>query len=86
MKTLKHRGMYFFKLSLAVFVVTALLLWGWNSAMPDLFALPEMRFKQALGLVIVISIASFLFSGCRKHYCGKRSELHRRTSYVGSDS
>ena len=67
MKTRKHHGSHMIKLTLAFLISTILLLWGWNIAIPDLFELPAMQFKQALGLMIVIGIVSFLLRRSRGH-------------------
>jgi len=64
MNRLKHQGSHVIKITLAYLIASKLLLWGWNSAMPDLFALPTMQFKQAMGLMILIGIASFFMRGC----------------------
>jgi hypothetical protein len=63
MKSLKQHGSHMIKLFLAFIVATILFLWGWNSAMPDLFGLPIMQFKQALGLMILIGIITFFLRG-----------------------
>lgn len=40
---------------------TIVVLFSWNSFAPHLFMLPEMQFKNALGLVLFIMCLSFLF-------------------------
>jgi len=35
---------------------------GWNMAMPDIFEFEPIRFKQALGLTLLIAAATFPFT------------------------
>ena len=46
--------------ALVGFVFTVIVLFSWNSFAPDLFQLPAMKFKQALGLVLFVGCLSFL--------------------------
>lgn len=47
---------------IAVVVVLALLtLMSWNLFAPDLFGLPSLRMKQALGLVVFAGVVTFMF-------------------------
>lgn len=36
---------------------------SWNMFAPDLFGLPDLRMKQALGLVVFAGLAGFLLKG-----------------------
>jgi hypothetical protein len=60
METFKQHGSHIVKVTLFFLAATVLLLWGWNSTIPDLFALPVMQFKQALGVMIVLGVFSIL--------------------------
>ena len=64
------------KLTLAIIVTTMLLIWGWNSAMPDLFGLTPLGFKQAVGLLLLTGIASIFL---RRSLCWG-NQLNHRTS------
>lgn len=76
MSNFKQYGSHMIKL-IFVFIVTAiLLLWGWNSAIPDLFGLPAMQFKQATGLIIIVGIMSF-FLGAGRHGCREITHPNR---------
>ena len=61
----RHYGRLSMQIVLIFFLVCSLVLWGWNSAIPDLFGLPALQFKQALGLTILLFIVSFLVGSGR---------------------
>jgi hypothetical protein len=69
MKNLNRHGSRLIKLILAFIATTILLLWGWNSAIPDLFGLPTIEFKQAPGLMVLIVIVFVLL---RSGHCHDR--------------
>jgi hypothetical protein len=73
MKILKHHIHHLIKLTLTFLLATILLLWGWNSTMPDLLGLPAMQFKHAMGLMILIGIASLFLHHGRGQGGRKRS-------------
>lgn len=54
-----------FALLAGLFLATVVL-FSWNSFAPDLFQLPAMQFKQALGLVLFIFSVAFLVRFDRK--------------------
>jgi hypothetical protein len=74
MNTFKNQAVQYMKITGLFLGATILLLWGWNSAVPELFSLPEMQFKQALGLMVLIGI----FSG----FVGKRRAGNTRPGSV----
>jgi hypothetical protein len=86
MNRIKHHGSHIIKITIAYFIATILLLWGWNSAIPDLFALPTMQFKQATGLIILIGTASFLLRCGRSHDRDKNVDLSRFNSIMKKQS
>jgi hypothetical protein len=86
MKTHKRHGSHVIKLTLAFLIATILLLWGWNIAIPDLFELPAMQFKQALGLMILIGTVSFLLRRSRGHGGEKSTSPHHNNSVMGKQS
>lgn len=54
--------------ALAAVAVTALFAnMSWNMFAPELFGLPEMRAKHALGLVVFAGIAGVLLTRPRQH-------------------
>lgn len=57
------------KLGSVVLVLGVLVLWSWNAAAPALFAAEEIRYREALGLVLAGITAAFIlriaFSGRR---------------------
>lgn len=59
MSKYKHYSIQLSKLFIGFFVAASLLLWGWNSSMPELFDLPPILFKQAGGLIILLCTISF---------------------------
>lgn len=60
---------------LALIIVTFIVHFAWNMAAPDLFGAPEMSFKNAFGLVILLSMFAAVFS----HSADKR-HLQRKQS------
>jgi len=54
------------------FVFTVVVLWSWNNFAPDIFQLPEMKFKQALGLVLFTSCIAFIL-----RIGGRHSNSHK---------
>jgi hypothetical protein len=86
MKILKQHGSHVIKLTLAFIVATTLLLWGWNTAVPDLFGLPAIQFKQALGLMILLVIASVFTNFHRNHDRNTRVTQHHPGPVVDEDS
>jgi len=55
-----------------IFGFCVLVLFSWNSFAPDLFQLPEMKFKQAVGLVVftgsVLLLARLALAGGNNHW------------------
>lgn len=51
------------KITLALFVSTVLILWAWNTTVVTLFGLPAMRFKEAVGLLILAMGVSWVLRG-----------------------
>ena len=58
MTTFTNHGRKALLFTAGFIAATILLLWGWNSAIPDLFGLPAMQFKQATGLMILLGVSS----------------------------
>jgi len=55
--------------------VTVMFHWGFNAAIPALFAVPEASFQQSLGLVLMAAAVAVLFKPRRRmHRIG--SGLH----------
>jgi hypothetical protein len=87
MENLKHHGSQAFKLILALVLAAILLLWGWNSAVPDIFALPNIQFKQAVGLVTLIGVISLLIgAGNRRRGEGIIRSYHNTITEVKDES
>jgi hypothetical protein len=47
---------------LALIAASVAVLWSWNTLAGDLFALPEMQFRHAFALVLLIGILGTVFS------------------------
>ena len=86
MNNLKQHGSQIFMATLAFIVATILLLWGWNSAMPYLFELPTIQFKQALGLMVLIGILSFFLRHRQRHNRRDHTSSSHHDSVVGKQS
>lgn len=82
MNRIKHHGSHIIKITIAYLIAALLLLWGWNSAIPDLFALPTIQFKQSIGLIILIGIVSFLLRCGRGHSRDKNVDLSYFSSFM----
>lgn len=55
-------------LLLAIIVVPIGVLWSWNTVMPEVFGLMEIRYKHAVALTLLSTIVSgVLFRGRRNH-------------------
>ena len=67
MKYFKQHGRHMMTLMLAFTAASVLLLWSWNSVMPMLFELPDIQFKQAVALLVLIAIPSALFRSRHRH-------------------
>lgn len=48
-----------------VFGLSFIVLFSWNLAIPDLFGLEPIRFKQATGLVLLCATLAFVFNAYR---------------------
>ena len=59
-----------------LFISCVLLIWAWNNVMPELFSMPAIQFKQALGLMILMCLLSMFLSFGR--WFGKNS-YHSKT-------
>jgi hypothetical protein len=75
MKNINRYGAEVIRLAFVLILFTVLLLWGWNSAIPDLFGFPAMRFKQSMGIMILLGIFFFLLHG-RGGYSWTRGTRH----------
>ncbi len=60
MNNLKHHGRRALRSILVLLAAIIVILWGWNSAIPDLFGLQPMQFKQAMGLTVLLVVLSFI--------------------------
>ena len=61
---------------LGFFIFTVLVLYSWNSFAPDLFQLPHMQFKQAMGLVLFLFCLGFVLRfATGNRYLLKHEEL-----------
>lgn len=49
----------------AIILAPIAVLWSWNTFMPDIFGLAEIKFKQALALTLLSLIASGVLFGGR---------------------
>ncbi len=67
MNNLKHHGRRAFVSILAFLASILVISWGWNSAIPDLFGLPPMHFKQAMGLTVLLVVLSFILHLGSRH-------------------
>lgn len=67
MNNLKHHGRRAFISVLVLLASILVISWGWNSAIPDLFGLPPMHFKQALGLTVLLVVLSFILHLGSRH-------------------
>lgn len=64
------------KIFAAIFLITVCFSWAWNASMPMLFELSEIRFREALALLLLLSIPSYLF-GRRRRFEEGADELRR---------
>lgn len=62
------------KIIAAISLMTACFSWAWNAAMPMLFELSEIRFREALALLLLLAIPSFLL-GRRRSFQDGADEL-----------
>ncbi len=85
MNNFKQHGTRMIKLIFAYVVATILLLWGWNSALPDLFGVPAMQFKQATGIMILIGAISFVLR-CGRHELKENASPCQDDSVMGRQS
>jgi hypothetical protein len=66
MNNFKPHGRRVFSSIVMLLVSVLVISWGWNSAIPDLFGLPPLHFKQAMGLtVLLVVVSSTLRMGAR---------------------
>ena len=82
MKNIKHHGRRIFSSILLLVISVILILWGWNSAIPDLFGLPPIQVNQALGLLVLGGVLTFILrprsrvvqgndtNACHRKSCG----------------
>jgi len=68
---------------LAFTTATILLLWGWNNAIPDIFGLPPIQFKQAMGLMVFFGIISLILRPDRRH---RKKHAHHSVMSVEDQS
>ncbi len=66
MNNFKPHGRRAFSTILMLLALMLVISWSWNSAIPDLFGLPPLHFKQAMGLtVLLVVVSSTLRMGAR---------------------
>jgi hypothetical protein len=56
--------------ALLFLVLTTCFYWAWNASLPAIFGVSELQFKQATGLIVLLSIASAFLGGPRWHRQG----------------
>ena len=66
-----------------ILLISVFLLWGWNSAMPVIFNLPGIHFKEALGLMILLGIVSFFLHGGSRHSHTKTDPQYKHSMEEG---
>jgi hypothetical protein len=80
MNNLKHHGRRVLTSMVALLAAIILILWGWNSAIPDLFGLPSMHFKQAMGLTVFAVVLPFILHLGTRHCRDKDTNSYHKES------
>ena len=61
------------KIVAALFLLTMAFNWAWNTAMPVLFEFSEIRFREALAILVLLATPSFLLG--RRHKLRDDSDI-----------
>jgi hypothetical protein len=80
MKNLKHHGRRILSLILALLILMILVTWSWNLSLPDIFGLPSIQAKHAMGLILLTGILSFIFHLGSWQSSGRYPTLHHHES------
>ncbi len=83
MNNLKYHGRRAFIAILVLLASILVISWGWNSAIPDLFGLPPMHFKQAMGLTVLLVVLSFILQLGSRHGRDSDARLYHKESIGG---
>jgi hypothetical protein len=83
MKNIKHHGRRIFSFILLLVISVILILWGWNNAIPDLFGLPPIKVNQALGLLVLGGVLTFILRTRSRVVQGSDSSACHRKSCEG---
>ncbi len=83
MNSIKHHGRRALGSILVLLTSIVLITWAWNSAIPDLFALPSMHFKQAVGLTVLLIVVSFILHPGSRHSGGNNASPYHKKSMEG---
>jgi len=67
MNNFKPHGRRVFSTMLMLLALMLVISWSWNSAIPDLFGLPTLHFKQAMGLTVLLVVLSFILQLGARH-------------------
>jgi len=67
MNNFKPHGRRVFSSIVMLLASVLVISWGWNSAIPDLFGLPPLHFKQAMGLTVLLVVMSFTLRMGARH-------------------
>ncbi len=67
MKNFNPHGRRVFSSIVMLLVSVLVISWAWNSSVPDLFELPPLHFKQAMGLIVLLVVVSFTLRMGARH-------------------
>ena len=64
---MKQKRKFLFIVPFILFALTAIVMWLWNSILPDVIAVQYINYWQAMGILVLSKILFGGFSGCGKH-------------------
>jgi hypothetical protein len=83
MSNVNHHGRIIITFLLSLAMLAAVVYWGWNSAVPDIFGLPPITIGQLPGLLALLAAPAWLLRPGSRQFVGKSSRACRRDSPGG---
>jgi len=83
MNNFKPHGRRAFSTILMLLALMLVISWSWNSVIPDLFGLPPLHFKQAMGLTVLLVVVPFTFRMGARHGRDKRTNPYHKDLIEG---
>ncbi len=56
----RHTFAHWLKVTLVLLASAVIVLWSWNAVMPEIFGLATVKYKHALGLLILVAGLSYI--------------------------